>query len=84
MHKKIMVSTNFLVWNLVVTTSIGLDKIYLIFQTETELVRLLERQNALHLPVFSIFFYTTFPEYWRVWSKKNILQTIKRLIQFDY
>ena len=71
MHKESMVSTNFLFWNLVVTTSIGLDKIYLIFQIETELVRLLERQNALHLPVFSIFFYTTFPEYWKIWSKKK-------------
>ena len=40
---------------------------------------LLEKQNALHLPIFSTFFSifsiffffpTTFPEYWGIWSKK--------------
>ena len=33
-------------------------------------LRLLENQNALHLPVFSVFFSTAFPEYRGIWSKK--------------
>ena len=38
------------------------------------LLRLLEKQNALHLPVFSIFVYISapFPEYWRIWNKTRM------------
>ena len=45
---------------------------------------LLGKQKALHLPVFSIFFFSSsiFPEYWEIQSKKNILHTIAHLIQY--
>ena len=50
----------------------------------TSLLRFLEKQNALYLPVSAIFFFsTTFPEY-RGIRRKNILQTIEQLIQFSY
>ena len=48
------------------------------------LLHLLEKQNALHLLVFSIFFFSTpFSEYWRIRSK-TFLQTIRQLLQFSY
>ena len=41
------------------------------------LLRLLEKQNALHLPVFSIFFLTTaFPEYQGIRYKKSRYNSI--------